>query len=189
LRRETLPAVCIALLVVACLVLAGCGPGTATYSKYGVEFEYPADFTLIESGQPGDEPTEISGIVEVRQEGGGTRSFRVQWLNTIVHYTDPQAQVEEMLDLMEQAEGIESLERGEMRLGAVIGYPTSTQYYKVTTPGGSEAYGIVAATYFTQSQMVFSFITRTGAVSSADDVFEDFDGYMESFRYVQPGGE
>jgi hypothetical protein len=187
--NRSLLAGCIALLAVACLVLAGCGPGTATYSKYGVKFEYPEDFTLIESGQPGEEPTEISGIVEVRREGGGTESFRVQWLNTIIHHTDPQVHVDDMLDLMEQAEGIESLERGEMRPGAVIGYPMSSQYYKVTAPGGSEACGIVAAAYFKQSQMVFSFITRTDAVSSADGAFEDFEGYIDSFRYVQPGGE
>lgn len=171
------------LLAVACLALSGCGPGTAIYSKYGIEFEYPADFALIESGHIDDEPNDVSGIVSVRRERGGTSSFQVQWMNTMAHY-DPETYVEDMLYHMQEAPGVETVEPGTNRESTLLGYDMVSAYYTMTTPEGDEARGVVASTYFKRSKMLLNFATRTNAVDTPEAAFDDFDKYMESFYYT-----
>lgn len=172
------------LLAVPLVIMAGCSEEYATFSKYGFSFEYPADFTVSEFGIEEAEANDISGAVQVRVERGSIRAFQVNWLETWIYGLE--SSLQNAFAGMERAEGVENVDRGELREGNKDGNRMLYQHYGVTTTGGEKAYGIAGAFYYPESHKLFTLVTRNSNVIAYDDVLDDFNTYLDSFTYQEP---
>jgi hypothetical protein len=170
------------LATISCLLAAGCGPACATYEKYGISFQYPAGFAVIESGLDGGEPDESEGMVQVRSEGGETRAFQVNWLQTMIYGLE--LSLDNAFAGMERADQVASVERGELREGSKDDRLMLYQPYTVSTTAGARAGGVAAALYYDENGTLFTLVTMNSAVTAEEKILEDFEEYLNSFGYV-----
>jgi len=171
-----------ALVITSCLLATACGPDYATYEKYGISFQYPAGFTVVESGLDGGEPDETGGMVQVRSEGGETRAFQVNWSQTMIYGLE--LTLDNAFAGMQRADQVAAVERGELREGSKDDRLMLYQFYTVTTTAGTSARGVAAAFYYGENGTLFTLVTMNSTVDGEDRVLEDFEGYLDSFSYA-----
>ena len=183
----------IILLVVSLMLPLSCAketeiPATTefkTYSKYGFSFEYPKKLSITEMGMLESEANENSGIVQAGVENDEVEIYQAAWL-TMVESTwevvgDLHGPIEDGFVGMEASEDIASLDRGELAETNKAGHQLLYQYYNATSTEGDKVYGIVATFYCDGSQKFYQLMTINNTISAKQDVFEDFQRYLDSF--------
>lgn len=150
-----------------------------TYSKYGFSFEYPKKFPVTEIGLLENEANDNSGIVQVALENEELKLFQVSYIKTVMW--DIEGSLAGGFQGMEGAQGIASVETGELVETTKAGHRMLYQYYTVTSTEGDKIYGILASFYCDKSQKAFVPMTMNNTISAKQDVLEDFMNYLDSF--------
>lgn len=156
-----------------------------TYSRYGFSFEYPKEFSVTESGLLQSVADANSGVVQVYRENDENQMFQVGWIY-IVQSTwevggDLQRQLDDFYEGIEAEEDVVSVARGEVVETTKSGHQIIYQYYAVTDTEDYKLYGITAASYCDDSEMLYFLTTMGDAISGEQEALEDFENYLDSF--------
>ena len=159
--------------------------GFKTFSMYGFSFKYPADFSMVYLGRPGEEADDQSGIVMVGREYPDSKLlvYQVTWFETTSASNEKmlEGNIKEALAGLENTEGIIDVERGEIVQSEKGEEPMFFRYYSSTSVEGEKVYGIVSSFYCRENSKMFVVMTmRSGAVSS-EEILQDFLSFMGSF--------
>ncbi|MFC2022109.1 hypothetical protein ACFLTR_02695 [Chloroflexota bacterium] len=154
------------------------------YSKYAFGFDYPKGFSVTEMGMLASEANDNSGLVQVGIENGEIELFQVSWLQMTQSTWQFSGGLRKLLD--DSFAGIEAgaggvpVDRGEQVETTKAGHQMIYQYCSFTFLD-YKAYGIVAAFYCDVSQRVYQLVTLNSTISAKQDVFKDFQNYLDSF--------
>lgn len=154
-----------------------------TFSKYGFSFEYPRGCSIAEYGVLQSEANDVSGIVQATK--GLYDAYQVVWVAASQSLWeasgDLQQSIEDGFSGMEETEGIAHLDKGKLVEITKAGHETLYQYYIVTSTEGDKSCGVAGVFYCDKSEKVFSLMTAHPAISSEQDILEDFQRYLDSF--------
>ena len=159
--------------------------GFKTFSMYGFSFKYPADFSMVRMGRPGNEADDRSGVVVVSKEypDGKLRAYQVTWFETTSTYNEIMLEenIEKALSGLENTEGIFGVDRGEFVNLKKFYDPMLFRYYSSTSTEGEKVYGIVSSFYCRKNSKVFAVMTMRSSAVSDEEVLQDFLDFMGSF--------
>jgi len=193
MKRLAIAAVGVALVVAMASACGGEGeqevvvtPGgptetasvTKTFSKYGFSFEYPKDLPVAEMGLLENEANDNSGMVLVGVENGEVNSFQVGWMKTLS--VDLDAALEGSFVGAQGAEGIASVDRGELVEADKAGHRMLHQSFTATSSGGDEVRGISSVFYCDETGRLFIAVITNNTFSAEQEVLEGFETYLDS---------
>ena len=151
-----------------------------TFSNYGFSFDYPTHFAMLEMGLMDSEPNDDSGMIQVMEENEkDVRLFQASYIRTATW--DLESSLEGGFEGLEGAEGVASIEAGEIVEATKEEYPMLYQYYNFTDTEDVRFYGIMSVFYCEKNQKLFALITMNSTISAKKDIIEDFQTYLDSF--------
>lgn len=182
-------------LLVAALVIGGCGGGGGTkptltpsptpsdfttFSKYGFSFQYHKSLSITEQGIFENEATERSGMVFVGIEED---LFGVAWQEMEPSMLEVVG-LEMIIDGSYMGLGLAGedvqIERGEQAETTHAGHRVLYEDFAATTEGDG-VNGILGAFYCDKSQRLFTMTMLSPAIRAKEDLLEDFMTYLDSF--------
>lgn len=180
-NRRTILLSAILVITILIVLFTGCTPEDKTFSKYGISFQYPGDFTLREFNIVEDYGNITGSQIQVTPKKG-IGGFQLNWVSTHM-YWELEDNIEMHFKNLEEAESIDHVDRGEIFEGEKDGYRMVYQYYTVTPIEGDPARGIAAMFYHRKAAKLIALFTTNDVSLSDEEILEDFEVYLESFTF------
>ncbi|MBN1899306.1 MAG: hypothetical protein JW827_11060 [Spirochaetes bacterium] len=152
----------------------------ATFSKYDLSFQYPADFPITEFGLLSNEANETSGLVQAGRQEKDIIMYQVTWIKTEKY--DLEKGLEGGFAGLKNSKGIEKVARGKREERELKGHRVLLEDYSVQASTGEKVYGILAGLYCDKAGRGYVLMTMNSTISKREDVISDFEKFLNSFN-------
>ncbi len=145
------------------------------YSKHGFGFDYPASFSVSETGLFDTAANDASGMVTA-STSDHSRLFQVTWIGMSPGMWASSGGLDSYMDAY-----VPALTTGQRFQTTKAGHDMAYQSYSVTNVFGATIKGVMAVFYCEESRNIYQMMTIFDDVSGEAAAVADFMGYLDSF--------